>query len=90
MFIDIESFNESKQASGYGVLLQKFVMEEMLVFREVVEGDLRADVEEMKIVQRRRDSFRMEKAIRANAEKVEEFVYLKLEEIKLLIAPDSL
>lgn len=89
MFIDIESFNESRQASGYGVVLQRFVMEEMSVFKEEVEGDLRADVEERRIVQRRRHCFILEKAITKNAE-VEEFVSLKLEEMKLLISYNSL
>lgn len=70
MLIDIESFNESKQASGYGVLLQKLLIEDMWVCREVVVGVLRVVVMEMKIVKRSKVGFRKEEAaIRADMKK---------------------
>lgn len=62
ILIDIESFNDSKQASGCGVLLQKLLIEDMLVCREVVEGVLRVAVMEMEIVKRSKVSFRKEEA----------------------------
>lgn len=71
IFIDIESFNESKQTSGYGVVLQKDLMEEKwVVFREVVEEEeeeeeLSAHVVEKKInAERSRNSFRTEEVIK--------------------------
>lgn len=72
ILIDIESFKESKQASGYGELLQKLLIEDMLVCREVAEGVLRVAVMEMKVVKRSNVSFRKEEAaMRADMKKAE-------------------
>ena len=67
IFMDIESFNESKQTSGCGVFLQKDFMEEKWVFREVVEEEeeeLRAHVVEWNIAERSRNIFRTEEVIK--------------------------
>jgi hypothetical protein len=64
MFIEMESFNELKQASGYGLLSQKVLIVERWASREVVEDVLRAHVEVKKTEEMsRRRSFRMEKAM---------------------------
>lgn len=65
MFIEMESFNELKQASGYCLLLQRVLIVERRASREVVEDVLRAHVEVKKTeeMRRRRRSFRMEKAM---------------------------
>lgn len=68
IFMDIESFKESKQTSGCGVVLQKDFMEEKWVYREVVEEEeeeeLRAHVVEWNIAERSRNSFRTEEVIK--------------------------
>ena len=68
MFMEMESFNELKQASGNGLLLQKVLIVERWASREVVEDVLRAHVEVMKKEEMsRRKSFGMEKAMRVEA-----------------------
>lgn len=70
MFIEIESFNESKHTSGYGVDLQNDLIEDKLglklvVFVEEEEELWRAlQVVEKKIMQRSCNTFAMEEAIR--------------------------
>lgn len=70
--MDIESFNELKQASGCGVPWQKFFIAEILVSKEdvLVEEILRAyevEKKKKKIVQRRiRESFKLVEAITAD------------------------
>ena len=71
IFMDTESFNELKQASGFGVPWQNFFIAEILVSKEdvlVEEEMLRAYVvEKKKIVQRRiRESFKLVEAITAD------------------------
>lgn len=58
MFIAMDSFDELKQTSGYGVVLQKDFKEEMFACNFVVEAleKLIARVCEWKIVKRRRKS----------------------------------
>lgn len=58
MFIEIDSFDELKQTSGYGVVLQKDFIEEIFACNVVVEEVvlLKAKVCEWKIVKRRRKS----------------------------------
>lgn len=69
MLMEIESFNESKQTSGYGVDLQKDLMEDKWGLRElVVKEELWRDlvVVGTKIMQRSRScksTFGMEEAI---------------------------
>lgn len=50
MFIEMESFNESKQESGYGVDWQMLCMEVRFGLREFVEEMLRPKVDEKKMV----------------------------------------
>lgn len=72
MFIEIESFNESKHTSGYGVDLQNDLIEDKLglklvafVEEEEEEELWRApQVVEKKIMQRSCNTFAMEEAIR--------------------------
>lgn len=64
MFIEMESFNELKQASGYGVPLQNSLREERWVSTEAGDVSPRANVETKKIGERRSRRLRtMEDAI---------------------------
>ena len=58
MSIEMESFDELKQTSGYGVVLQKDFIEEIFACNVVEEEVvlLKAKVCERKIVKRRRKS----------------------------------
>lgn len=62
MLIEMESFNELKQASGYGVVLQKDVMEERWGWWSK-EAFLRADVAGKKNVKRITDNPKIDEAI---------------------------
>jgi hypothetical protein len=64
ILIEMESFNESKQTSGYGVVWQNDSMEDKYwECREFVEEDLRAHVVDKVIAERSKNSFRMDEAI---------------------------
>lgn len=73
MFIETESFNESKQTSGYGVDLQNDLIEDKLGLKLVVFVEEEEEEEELwralqvvekKIMQRSCNTFAMEEAIR--------------------------
>lgn len=82
MPMETESFKESKQASGYGVVLQKLFMEERLESREAEEDEeeLRANVEEKKIERRRRERV-LEEAMRVDAEALGAPLFYATEEV---------
>jgi hypothetical protein len=65
MFIEIDSFDELKQSSGYGVVLQKDFNEDIFACSVFVEESekLQAKVFEWKIVKRRRKSLKVKLAM---------------------------
>jgi hypothetical protein len=65
MFIEIDSFDELKQSSGYGVVLQKDFNEDIFACSVFVEESekLKAKVFEWKIVKRRRKSLKAKLAM---------------------------
>ena len=66
MFIEIDSFSELKQTSGYGVVLQKDFKEERFACSVVVEAleGLTAQACEKKVVKRRSKSLGDEDAMK--------------------------